>query len=75
MPQAQRAQVEALVQDERNIELRELALRDFHSRPVLGLYSQQHGQLIDIAQRRVVHQVKVGKSPHGVWTIDHAARI
>ncbi|MQU65587.1 DNA polymerase II [Pseudomonas sp. FSL R10-1350] len=51
MPQAQRAQVEALVQDERNIELRELALRDFHSRPVLGLYSQQHGQLIDIAQR------------------------
>ncbi len=31
--------------------------------------------LIDIAQRRVVHQVKVGKSPHGVWTIDHAARI
>ncbi|MFJ2330748.1 DNA polymerase II [Pseudomonas helleri] len=50
-PQAQRAQVEALVQDERNIELRELALRDFHSRPVLGLYSQQHGQLIDIAQR------------------------
>ncbi|MQT34993.1 DNA polymerase II [Pseudomonas helleri] len=51
VPQAQRAQVEALVQDERNIELRELALRDFHSRPVLGLYSQQHGQLIDIAQR------------------------
>lgn len=51
VPYAQRAQVEALVQDERNIELRELALRDFHSRPVLGLYSQQHGQLIDIAQR------------------------
>nr|WP_278938052.1 DNA polymerase II [Pseudomonas helleri] len=51
VPQEQRAQVEALVQDERNIELRELALRDFHSRPVLGLYSQQHGQLIDIAQR------------------------
>lgn len=51
VPQAGDAQVEALVQDERNIELRELALRDFHSRPVLGLYSQQHGQLIDIAQR------------------------
>ncbi|WP_410016944.1 DNA polymerase II [Pseudomonas sp. 7P_10.2_Bac1] len=51
IPLAQRAQVEALVQGERNIELRELALCDFHSRPVLGLYSQQHGQLIDIAQR------------------------
>ena len=31
--------------------------------------------LIDIAQRRVVHQVKVGKSPHGVWTLDHAGRV
>ena len=30
--------------------------------------------LIDVAQRKVVHQVKVGKSPHGVWTLDHAAR-
>ena len=31
--------------------------------------------LIDIAQRRVVNQVKVGRSPHGVWTLDHAGRI
>ena len=31
--------------------------------------------LIDVAQRRVVHQVKVGKSPHGVWTLDHAGRV
>ncbi len=30
--------------------------------------------LIDVAKRKVVHQVKVGKSPHGVWTLDHAAR-
>ena len=30
--------------------------------------------LIDVRQRKVVHQVKVGKSPHGVWTLDHAAR-
>ena len=30
--------------------------------------------LIDVARRRVVHQVKVGKSPHGVWTLDHAGR-
>ena len=31
--------------------------------------------LIDVAQRKVVHQVRVGKSPHGVWTLDHAPRI
>jgi YVTN family beta-propeller protein len=30
--------------------------------------------LIDVRKRQVVHQVKVGKSPHGVWTLDHAAR-
>ena len=30
--------------------------------------------LIDVAKRKVVHQVKVGKSPHGVWTLDHARR-
>ena len=30
--------------------------------------------LIDVAQRKVVHQVKVGRSPHGVWTLDHVAR-
>ena len=31
--------------------------------------------LIDVAQRKLVHQVKVGKSPHGVWTLDHAPRV
>lgn len=30
--------------------------------------------VIDIATRKVVHQVNVGKSPHGVWTLDHAPR-
>ena len=30
--------------------------------------------IIDVASRKVVHQVKVGKSPHGVWTLDHAPR-
>ena len=30
--------------------------------------------VIDIAERRVVRQVPVGKSPHGVWTLDHAPR-
>lgn len=30
--------------------------------------------LIDVARRQVIAQVKVGKSPHGVWTLDHATR-
>ena len=30
--------------------------------------------VIDIATRQVVRQVSVGKSPHGVWTLDHAPR-
>jgi len=28
--------------------------------------------VIDIASHKVVRQVNVGKSPHGVWTLDHA---
>lgn len=30
--------------------------------------------VIDMTTHAVVHQVKVGKSPHGVWTLDHAGR-
>ena len=30
--------------------------------------------VIDTESRKVVQQVKVGKSPHGVWTLDHAPR-
>jgi YVTN family beta-propeller protein len=30
--------------------------------------------VIDTESRKVVRQVNVGKSPHGVWTLDHAAR-
>jgi len=30
--------------------------------------------VIDTETRKVVRQVKVGKSPHGVWTLDHAPR-
>ncbi len=29
---------------------------------------------IDIPTRKVVRQVEVGRSPHGVWTLDHAPR-
>ncbi|VVP48313.1 DNA polymerase II [Pseudomonas fluorescens] len=46
IPQAQREQAEALLQGEKNLELRPLALQDFEHRPVLGLYCQQHGQLM-----------------------------
>lgn len=51
IPAALRDQAQALLQDERGIEFRELALQDFQSRPVLGIYCRQHAQLIDIAQR------------------------
>ena len=30
--------------------------------------------VIDTQTRQVVRQIKVGKSPHGVWTLDHASR-
>ncbi|MES2869055.1 MAG: DNA polymerase II [Pseudomonadota bacterium] len=51
IPAEQRAQAQALLQDERKVELRDLALCDFQSRPVVGLYCQQYGQLTDIAHR------------------------
>jgi YVTN family beta-propeller protein len=28
--------------------------------------------VVDLATRKVVRQVNVGRSPHGVWTLDHA---
>ena len=30
--------------------------------------------VIDVVTRKVVKQVNVGRSPHGVWTLDHAPR-
>lgn len=30
--------------------------------------------VIDVESRRIVRQVNVGNSPHGVWTLDHAPR-
>lgn len=30
--------------------------------------------IIDVATRKIVRQVNVGKSPHGVWTLDHSPR-
>ena len=51
IPVAQREQAQAVLKDERNVEFRDLALCDFQSRPVLGLYCRQHAHLIDSAQR------------------------
>ena len=30
--------------------------------------------VVDTQTKKVVRQVRVGKSPHGVWTLDHVAR-
>ncbi|MFB0899782.1 MAG: YncE family protein, partial [Polaromonas sp.] len=30
--------------------------------------------VIDLASGKLVRQVNVGKSPHGVWTLDHTSR-
>ncbi|MCL9802144.1 DNA polymerase II [Pseudomonas sp. AKS31] len=46
IPAEQRDAAERLLHDEKNVELRPLALQDFEHRPVLGLYCQQHGQLM-----------------------------
>jgi YVTN family beta-propeller protein len=30
--------------------------------------------VIDLRERRVIRQIPVGRSPHGVWTLDHVSR-
>ena len=54
IPAIQREQAEAVLLGEKNVELKPLALQDFEHRPVLGLYCQQHGQLmrLETALRR-----------------------
>ena len=47
----QRGRVESLLAGETGAELRPLALRDFQQRPVLGLYCQQHRQLMNLEKR------------------------
>ncbi|WP_439886071.1 DNA polymerase II [Pseudomonas sp. MBLB4123] len=51
VPAEQRARAEALLRGQDDAELRPLALRDFHQRPVLGLYCRQHRRLIDLDRR------------------------
>ncbi|WP_223595558.1 DNA polymerase II [Pseudomonas sp. A-R-19] len=54
IPVEQRQAAESVLHDEKNVELKPLALLDFEHRPVLGLYCQQHGQLmrLETALRR-----------------------
>jgi len=51
VPAEQRARAEKLLAGERGAELRPLGLRDFQQRPVLGLYCQQHRQLMNLEKR------------------------
>ncbi|MDI5892313.1 DNA polymerase II [Halomonas rhizosphaerae] len=51
LPAQQRARAEALLAGEPGVTLSELELRDFHRRPVLGLYCRQHRQLIALERR------------------------
>ncbi|QJI39099.1 DNA polymerase II [Pseudomonas sp. ADAK13] len=51
IPQAHRKPAELQLKGERGIEWRDLALCDFHHRPVLGLYTKQHRQSMDLEKR------------------------
>ncbi|WP_350614960.1 DNA polymerase II [Pseudomonas sp. HY7a-MNA-CIBAN-0227] len=51
IPAAHRKPAEMLLRGERNVQLRPLELCDFHHRPVLGLYTRQHRQLMDLEKR------------------------
>ena len=51
IPVEQREQAEAVLRGERSVELRPLALNDFHRRPVLGLYCRQYRQLLKLEKR------------------------
>ncbi len=48
IPAEQRARAEAVLRNETGVELRELSLCDFRHRPVLGVYCQQHRQLMNL---------------------------
>lgn len=48
IPAEQQQLADSVLRNERRYELRPLQLTDFHCRPVLGLYLQQHRQLIKL---------------------------
>ncbi|MFO7649156.1 3'-5' exonuclease [Halomonas campaniensis] len=51
LPVEQRKAAEALLVGEPGVTLRELELRDFHRRPVVGLYCEQYRQLLRLERR------------------------
>ncbi len=51
IPEAHRKPLDWLLKGERDIELRPLQLCDFHHRKVLGLYTRQHRQAMDLEKR------------------------
>ena len=51
IPEAHRKPLDWLLKGERDIELRPLQLCDFHHRFVLGLYTRQHRQAMDVEKR------------------------
>ena len=51
IPEAHRKPLDWLLKGERDIELRPLQLVDFHHRKVLGLYTRQHRQAMDVEKR------------------------
>ena len=51
VPAQQQARASELLRGEKQVQLRPLALKDFEQRPVLGLYCQQHRQLLQLEKR------------------------
>ena len=59
IPAEQRELAERVLRNERQFELRPLALTDFHQRPVLGLYCRQYRQLLKLEKQLKEYGVDV----------------
>lgn len=59
VPEEQGDMLRRLLARERGVEVRELALRDFRNRPVLGLYCRQYRHLLRLEKRLREHGIDV----------------
>lgn len=59
IPEAHRKPLDWLLKGERDVELRPLQLCDFHHRQVLGLYTRQHRQAMDLEKRLQIGRAHV----------------
>jgi DNA polymerase-2 len=59
IPAEQGDTAKLLLARERGVELRDLSLRDFHHRPVLGLYCTQYRHLLRLEKRLREHGIEV----------------